>query len=110
MRVAFWLLEYLGLLSKCSQFIYRYYFGRCPSEPAEIVMLPYCERSTRLSNRLHVFAVTMPRCYKDVCVDSFFPCTARLYNSLPAEHFLLTYDLTGFTLRVNRHLLLSGSI
>ena len=33
---------------------YRYYFGRCSSEPAQLVPLPYCQgRSTHYSDRLH---------------------------------------------------------
>ena len=40
------------------------------------------------------------RCYKDVYVNSFFPCTARLWNSLPTECFPLTYDLIGFKSRI----------
>ena len=35
-------------------------------------------------------------CYKDVYVNSFFPGTARLLNSLPIEFFPLTWDLNGF--------------
>ena len=63
---------------------YRYYFGRCSSELAQLVPLPFSRRwSACYSNRLHDFSVTMPRCYKDICVNSFFPCTARLWNSLP---------------------------
>ena len=49
------------------------------------------------------------RCYKDVYVNSFFPRTARLWNSLPIECFPLTYDLSGFKSRINRHLLTVGS-
>ena len=61
---------------------YRYYFGRCLSELAQLVPLPYSHRrSTRYSGRLHDFSVTIPRCYKDVYVNSFFPHTARLWNS-----------------------------
>ena len=76
---------------------YRYYFGRCSSELAQLVPLPYSPgRSTRYSDRLHDFSVTIPRCYKDVYVSSFFPRTARLWNSLPIERFPLTYDLSGF--------------
>ena len=60
---------------------YRYYFGRCSSELAQLVPLPYSRgRSTRYSDRLHDFSVTIPRCYKDVYVNSFFPRTARLWN------------------------------
>ena len=42
---------------------YRYYFGRCSSELAELVPLPYSRgRSTRYSDRLRDFSVTIPRC------------------------------------------------
>ena len=70
---------------------YRYYFGRCSSELAQLVPLPCSRgRSTRYSDRLHDFPVTIPRCYKDVYVNSFFPRTARLWNSLVIECFPLT--------------------
>ena len=89
---------------------YRYYFGRCSSELAQLVPLPYSRgRSTRYSDRLHDFSVTIPRYYKDVYVNSSFPCTARLWNSLPIECFTLTYDLSGFKSRINRYLLTVGS-
>ena len=89
---------------------YRYYFGRCSSELAQLVPLPYSRgRSTRYSDRLHDFSVTIPRCYKDVYVNSLFPRTARLWNSLPIECFPLTYDLSGFKSRINRYLLTVGS-
>ena len=72
-------------------FFYRYYFGRCSSGLAELVSLPYSRRrSTRYSDRLHDFPVTIPRCYEDIYVNSFFPRTARLCNSLPIECFSLT--------------------
>ena len=65
---------------------YSYYFCRCSSQLAELVPLPdSCGSSTRYSNRFHDFSVTFPRCYKDFHVNSFFPRTARLWNSLPAE-------------------------
>ena len=67
---------------------YRCYFGRCLSELAQLVPLPFSRgRSTCYSDRLHEFSVTIPRCYKDVYVNSFFPRTARLWNSLPIECF-----------------------
>ena len=89
---------------------YRYYFGRCSTELAQLVPLPFSRgRSTRYSNRLHDFSVTIPKCYKNVYITSFFPSTARLRNSLPIECFPLTYDLSGFTSRINRHLLTVGS-
>ena len=87
---------------------YRYYFGRCFSELAQLVPLPFSRgRSTRYSDRLYDFSVTIPRCYKDV--NSFFPRTAKLWNSLPIECFPLTYDLSGFKSKINRHLLTVGS-
>ena len=89
---------------------YRYYFGRCSSELAQLVALPFSwVRSTRYSDRLHDFPVAIPKCYKYVYVNSFFPHTARLWNSLPTECFPLTYNLSGFKSRINRHLLTVGS-
>ena len=89
---------------------YKYYFGRCSSELAQLVPLPFSQgRSTRYSDRLHDFSVTILRCYKDVYVNSFFPCTARLWNSLPLKCFPLTYDLSGIKSTINRHLLTEGS-
>ena len=83
---------------------YRYYFGRCFSELAQLVLLPFSrERSTCYSDGLHDFAATIPRCYKDAYINSFFPCTARLWNSLPIECFPLTYDLNGFKSRINKN-------
>ena len=84
---------------------YRYYFGRCSSELAQLVPLPFSRgRCTRYFDRLHDFSVTIPRCYKDVYVNNFFPRKAKLWNSLPIECFPSTYDL-----RINRHLLTLGS-
>ena len=76
---------------------YRYYFGRCFSELTQLVPLRFSrERSTRYSDGLHDFSVTIPRCYKDVYVNSVFPRPAKLWNSLPIESFPLTYNLSGF--------------
>ena len=86
----------VGALEPLALF-YRYYFGRFSSELAQLVPLCYSwGRSTRYSDRLHDFSVTIPRCYKDVYVNSFFPRTARFWNYLPIECFPLTYDLSGF--------------
>ena len=38
------------------------------------------------------------RCYKDAYVNSFFPHTDRLRNSLPVECFLLTFGINGLSL------------
>ena len=72
----------------------RYYFGRCSSEQTQLVPLPFFQgRSNRYSDRLHDFSATIPRCYKEVYVNSFFPHTARLWNSLSIECFPVTFDL-----------------
>ena len=84
-----------------------HYFGRCTSELAELFPLPYSrDRSTRYSNRMQEISVTIPRCYEDVFINSFFLRTAILWNFLPAECFSLYYDLNGFKSKVNRHLFL----
>ena len=42
---------------------YSYHFGRCSSELAQLVPLPYSRgRFTRYSDRLHDFSVAIPRC------------------------------------------------
>ena len=77
---------------------------RCSSEMAQLVALPYSwGRSTCYPDRLHYLSVTILICCKDVYVNSFFPHTARLCNPLSIEHFPLTYDLSGFKTRINRH-------
>ena len=89
---------------------YSYCFGRWSSEPAQLVLLSISRgRSSGYSDRLHDFSVIIPRCYKDVYVNSFFPCTARLWNYLPIECFPLTDYLNGFKSIINRHLLIVGS-
>ena len=66
--------------------------------------LPYSRgRSTRYSDRLYDFSVTIPRCYKDVYVN-------RQQNLQPIECFPLTRDLSGFESRINRHPLPVGSL
>ena len=48
---------------------YRYCFGRSSSELAQLVLLPFSRgRSTTYSDRLHNFAITILRCYKDIYV------------------------------------------
>ena len=75
----------------------RYYFGRCLPELAELVPVPYSQwRSTCYSDKLHDFFVTIPRCYKTVYANSFFPRIARLWNALPIfSAFPLSLELTN---------------
>ena len=104
---------YAGLLVQnvtSLSLFYIYYFGRFSSELAELVPLSYTRgRSTHYSDRLHDFSVIIPRCYKDVNVNSFFLRTARLWNSLPIECFPLTNHHSGFKSVINRHLSNAGS-
>ena len=89
---------------------YTYYFSSCFSELSQLIPLSFSwGRSTRYSDRLHEFSVTISRCYKYVYVNSFFRRTARFRNSLSLECFPLTYDLSGFKSRTKRHLLPVGS-
>ena len=57
----------------CLSHFCRYYFGRCSSELAQMVPLPFSQgRSIHYSDTLHDFSVTILKCYKDVNVNSFF--------------------------------------
>ena len=62
-----------------------------------------CWKLTRIS-WLHGFSVSISRYYKDDYASSLFPPTIRLWNSLLADFFPLTYDLNCIKSRVNRHL------
>ena len=70
---------------------YRDYLGRCSSELAQLVPLPFSGgRSTRYSDRLHDFAVIIPRCYKDVYVKFLSSCSWTLEFS---TYIMLSFDL-----------------
>ena len=78
---------------------YRYYFGRYSSKLAQLAPLSFSRgRCACYSDRLHGFSVTIPKSYKDVYVNSFFPCTARLWNSLPIDAFLWPMILVALSL------------
>ena len=69
--------------------LYRYYFGRCSSELAQLVPLPFSrERSTRDSDRLHDFSATISR-------SSSHNKTLKL--SAYIEYFPLTHALLSFS-------------
>ena len=70
---------------------YRYYFVRCSSELAQLVPLPFSRgRSTRYSDRLHNFSVTIPRFYKDVYNCRFFLNRFSVFCNLFCASFLVT--------------------
>ena len=82
---------------------YRHYFGRCSSELAQLVPLPFSRGGLLVI--MHDFFVTISTY---VYVNSFLSRTATLWNSLPVKCFALTYDLNGFKPTINRHLLTAG--
>ena len=85
---------------------YGYYHGKCSFELAEMVPCPHPHgRVTRYFGALHDFAVVVPDCKKKIYASSFFPRTANIWNSLPADCFSLRYDLSHFKSNVNRYLL-----
>ena len=80
-------LVYRGNVASLSLF-YRYYFGRCCSELAQPVPLPFSRgRSTRYFDRLHDFLSP----FLDVTRMSMSTVsrTAKLWNSLLLECFSL---------------------
>ena len=102
-----WLIVQASLSLFC-----RYYFGRCSSEVARLVPFPFSWG--KYTDRLHDFSVTNPRCWKDVYVNRFIPCTTWLWISLPIKWYsinvLLSFDLNGFNYRINRQLLTVDSL
>ena len=51
-------------------YFYKHYFGRCSSELAQLVPLTYSRgRSTRYSDRLHDFSVTIPLDVKKISMS-----------------------------------------
>ena len=87
-------MKFLSQNVVCLSLFYSYYFGRCSSELTQLVALPFSRcRSTCYFYRWHDFSDTILRCQKNFYVISFFPGTARLWNSLPIECFPFPYDL-----------------
>ena len=75
-------LTHRGNVTSLSLF-YRYYFGRCSSELAQMVPLPYPPGRSRLVILIDCMILMSP--FLDVTkmsMSSFFPHTARLWNSL----------------------------
>ena len=68
-----------GLALRGLSLFYWYYFGRCSSELAQLVPLPFSwGRSTQCSDSLHDFSVIIPRCCGDGYVGGFFPRAATV--------------------------------
>ena len=74
------------------RFFCMYYFVRCSSELAKLVPLPYSRgRSTRYSDRLHDFFVTISCCYKDIYVNVFFSSHRQTLEF--SAYKMLSFDL-----------------
>ena len=68
-------LEPLAHQRKVAAFIlfFMYYFGRCSSELAQLVPLPYSQgRSTCYSDRFHAISTIIPRSYLHRCLCQQF--------------------------------------
>ena len=85
----------------------RYYFGRCSSELAQLVPLPYSRRMyAHYYDRFYVFLspfLDVTRTF--ISTVSLFRSlfSARLWSSLPIECFSLIYDLNDIKSRIDRH-------
>ena len=85
---------------------YKYYYGRCSSELADLVLPNLSLLEALFSQHTHCHTVNSHMCRITFYQSSFFPCTAALWNSLTNECFPPYYDLTAFKGRVNKFLLL----
>ena len=84
---------------------YRYYHAKCSSELQGLVPSSWLPvRSTRFSKKSHPFSVVVPRFKHNFYANSFFPRTAKLWNSLPADCFPPSYNLGVFKSNVNKFL------
>ena len=85
----------------------RYYFGRCSSELAQLVPLPFFKAGLLI---ILIDCMIFLLLFLDVTRMSMSTVsrTIRLWNSLATECFSLTYNLNGFKSRITRHLLTVG--
>lgn len=84
---------------------YKYYHAKCSTELQGLVPSSWLPaRSTRFSKRSHPYTVAVPRSKTKFYSNSFFPRTAKLWNSLSNDCFPLSYNLNLFKSNVNRFL------
>ena len=87
---------------------YKYFHGYCSDDLKERTpSLKIFSRTTRFSSAAHPLTVQIPNSHKNLYSSSFFPRTACLWNSLPADCFPSDYDLQSFKSNVNQYLSLS---
>ena len=88
---------------------YKYLYGCCSDELKSLTpAIKTFNRVTRYSTNAHPMTVHMHSCNKQFYSSSFFPCVARLWNSLPSSCFPTCYDLQKFKSSINSHLLSSS--
>ena len=76
---------------------YKYFHGHCSDDLKELTpSLKTFSRTTRLSSAANPLTIQIPNFHKTFYSSSFFPHTARLWNSLPSNCFPSDYDLQSF--------------
>lgn len=82
---------------------YRYYHGFCSTELASSVPLPLVfHRPSRAQAASHPYQVSVPVCRIANFESSFFPRTAKLWNTLPLSVFPPSYNISTFKRRINK--------
>ncbi len=76
---------------------YRYFHGKCAISVSDLVPpIRMSERETRLSAFSHPYTLALLRCRAKSHSNSFIPCTASLWSSLPGACFPPSYNLACF--------------
>lgn len=87
----------------CLALFYKYYFGQCSAEIANIVPKPILYvRNTRKAANINPYLVQVPRCRTELYKNSFLPSTAILWNKLPPHVFPASLNLQQFKQAINR--------
>ena len=85
--------------------LYRHFHGHCSKELLGLVPTPqHLGPSTRNAGSSHPYCLSVPHSRIAHHKKSFFPRTARLWNSLPSSVFPVDYDLLQFKANVNSFL------
>ena len=85
----------------------RYYFGRCSLELAQLVPLAFFEEGLLviLIDSMIFLSPFLDVTRMSMSTVSFLAQLDSLWNSVPIECFPLTFYLSDFKSRTNRHLL-----
>ena len=84
---------------------YRYQSGLCSSQlHRSVPPLKQCKRQLRSAASSHKYTLEVTRCRTAHYQNSFFPQTTKLWNTLPANVFPDSPNLTKFKTSINRSL------